>query len=152
MKALIYLGSVLLTFATMSNSSCRKDSIESLRTISFNRDFELSLNDSVIVQGEEKELGITLARLDDSRCPEGVQCVWAGNASVTIQLTGTDGMSGRAELCIGDCPVHSNASETASIKLGSHNYLVKLKDVKPYPKTGEQKSQKIAVLTISKYY
>ncbi len=34
----------------------------------------------------EENLTITLIRVNDSRCPAGAKCVWAGQASVTLQV------------------------------------------------------------------
>ena len=50
-----------------------------------NQEFEIKLGDTVWIQDE-------LLRIDfqgvaeDSRCPEGVACVWAGNAKVVLRV------------------------------------------------------------------
>lgn len=49
---------------------------------------------------------LTFFDVSDSRCPEGVQCIWAGNATVELALdgVGTDGkISKRVKMCLGDC-------------------------------------------------
>jgi hypothetical protein len=33
-------------------------------------------------------LVVALTVLDDSRCPKGVQCIWAGEISATFELSG----------------------------------------------------------------
>ncbi|AZI34194.1 hypothetical protein [Kaistella carnis] len=39
---------------------------------------------------KEYDMNVTFKRLvEDSRCPKGVQCVWAGNATAEIELMGT---------------------------------------------------------------
>jgi len=36
--------------------------------------------------------------LEDSRCPEGVQCIWAGNARIRLKLSGGRGRVANVEL------------------------------------------------------
>ena len=39
---------------------------------------------------KEYDMNVTFKRMvDDSRCPKGVQCVWAGNATAEIEFMGT---------------------------------------------------------------
>jgi hypothetical protein len=65
---------------------------------------------------------------DDSRCPQGVTCVWAGNAEVVLKVKAAKG-------------------ETATIKLNTNinpkeasyqGYLIKLARLTPYPKKDEK--------------
>ena len=79
---------------------------------------------------------------DDSRCPQGVDCIWSGNAEVVLKVAGMKG-------------------ETATIKLNTnlnpkeadyHGYTIKLARLSPYPKKDEkiESDQYEAVLLISK--
>lgn len=82
-----------------------------------------------------------LEMLEDSRCPTGVNCIWAGNAKVKVRL--------------------SKKGETAKIvELDTMNieksivfagYEIKLAGVTPYPKSGVEtkKSDYKLVLSIS---
>lgn len=67
---------------------------------------------------------ITFKNLDaDSRCPEGVECVWAGNAKITISVSGSD-MSLNTNL------------EPKTVSYAG--YLIELISVDPYPKASQQ--------------
>ena len=49
---------------------------------------------------------LTFFEVTDSRCPKGVQCIWAGNATVDLALEGV-GTEGKIlkhiNMCLGDC-------------------------------------------------
>ncbi|HEX7243012.1 MAG TPA: hypothetical protein VF263_22175 [Longimicrobiaceae bacterium] len=58
----------------------------SQRTVQLNQPFELRVGETVAVSGEP--LTVKLESVpSDSRCPTGVNCVWAGNAVVRVTLS-----------------------------------------------------------------
>lgn len=82
-----------------------------------------------------------LSVLNDSRCPIGVQCVWAGNAEIELELTGS-------------------VIESVGLNTGSQfprtytfeGYTVTLQDLKPQPSSGQtvDEASYIAVLSVDK--
>lgn len=72
--------------------------------------------------------------LDDSRCPKGVQCVWAGRAVAGITFSQNGEMQNGA-LVLGD-PAGTNYSNTATFG----DFTVTLNQVNPHP-VAEQKIQ-----------
>lgn len=89
--------------------------------VSLDQPFELRVGRSATVAGE----GLTVsfqAVPSDSRCPTGVQCVWAGNAVVQVVLS-KDGKAFGAEL-------NTNLEPTSVDYL---NYNVALVSLAPYP-------------------
>ena len=62
--------------------------------------------------------------VEDSRCPEGTNCIWAGNAKVKIQVGKTGGEMKTFEL-------NSN-SEPKSVSF--EGYEIKLTGLEPHPK------------------
>lgn len=61
--------------------------------------------------------------LEDSRCPEGANCIWAGRARINVTIEAKDANSMTVEL--------STDGDTQSIKVGNHRvHLVK---VEPRP-------------------
>ncbi len=58
---------------------------------------------------------------EDSRCPTGVQCVWAGDAAVHLKITGVEAR---------DCTLHTTL-DPRSIVL--KRVSIALKRVSPYP-------------------
>jgi hypothetical protein len=89
--------------------------------VTLGQPFELRVGRSATVAGE----GLTVsfqAVPSDSRCPTGVQCVWAGNAVVQVVLS-KDGKAFGAEL-------NTNQEPTSVDYL---NYNVALVSLAPYP-------------------
>lgn len=82
------------------------------------------------------------AVVDDSRCPQGVDCIWSGNAEVVLKVTTTDGKSATVKL-----NTNLNPKE-----VDFHGYKIKLGRLSPYPIKDEkiEPSQYEAILIISK--
>ncbi|MDQ3006215.1 MAG: hypothetical protein M3R47_12650 [Chloroflexota bacterium] len=59
----------------------------------------------------------------DSRCPQGVVCVWAGNAEVILEVS-------KIEIAL------NTALDPNEKVVGDYN--IQLRDVIPYPKAGEE--------------
>jgi hypothetical protein len=82
---------------------------------------------------------LTFFEVDDSRCPEGVQCIWAGNASIDLLLEGvsTEGKLNRhVKMCFGTC---SNFQpDTLEEDFAGEKYQFILKAVKPALKSDVQ--------------
>lgn len=85
---------------------------------------------------------LTFAEVADSRCPEDVQCVRAGEVIVTLQ-TRTDSKANESQtvqMCLGDCiSTHPKGgfrqADTARISLDGNKYRLILTEVNPYPNT-----------------
>ncbi len=83
----------------------------------------------VLKAGESAVLRDTKVRvrfesvLEDSRCPEGEQCVWAGNARVLLQIAPDGGT---------ETPVELNTNKGAR-EATVQNLHVTLAKVEPYP-------------------
>ena len=92
-------------------------------------------NQIVIKCGQEtvidgKEMSIKfVATLEDSRCPEGVQCVWEGNACIklTVKTPGEKPLS-----------IELNTNDRFAVEAKYLDYTITLIDLKPYPKAAEQ--------------
>jgi hypothetical protein len=69
---------------------------------------------------------------EDSRCPKGVNCIWAGNARVLLQVGKPTGAQAKLEL-------NTNPREATDGAAGGGygQYQIKLVEVAPYPVTGQ---------------
>ncbi len=84
--------------------------------------FDLKLGQQATVQDEG--LTIKFKTVDnDSRCPEGAECVWPGNAKVTIVVSQTD-----ITLNTNSGPKQATYS----------NYTLRLITLSPYPKLNQK--------------
>jgi hypothetical protein len=68
----------------------------------------------------------------DSRCPRGVDCVWAGNAEVLIEV-GSKGGRGKMILRL-----NTNASQERAAEDKYLGYTVRLLELTPYPREGRK--------------
>jgi hypothetical protein len=76
----------------------------------------------------------------DSRCPTGVQCIWAGRADVVLSLaTGVETQAVKTQtvtLASGDM------SQGGAGEATFEGYTVRLENVEPYPQEGKVIEQK----------
>jgi hypothetical protein len=80
--------------------------------------------------------------IDDSRCPKGVTCVWAGNGKISVKLSKA-----------GHSPALIELNTTLEPKKGSYlDYEITLINLQPYPESNKTLSKKsyAAVLLIRK--
>jgi hypothetical protein len=79
---------------------------------------------------------------EDSRCPEGVQCVWAGNARVAVRFSRAGGKLLTIEL--------NTASDPREVTY--MNYTIKLTNLAPRPVAEGQPKPRdyVATFTVSK--
>ena len=58
--------------------------IKSNKEVELNDTFKLKIHESVSIKNEN--LKITLVSVSDSRCPEGVQCIWQGEINYKVKV------------------------------------------------------------------
>ncbi|MDB5241458.1 MAG: hypothetical protein JWP57_2083 [Spirosoma sp.] len=95
------------------------------------------------------EVVVRVDSIQDSRCPTGATCIWAGQARVTLLLSkNTDSTTVR--LVLGPNVNQDNATrlDSASILLNSERFSVVLRDVTPYPSVPPQNQTQTAVVQI----
>ena len=90
----------------------------------FGRPFEIKAAETVAIQG----LRITFEGVsEDSRCPTGTQCVWAGDAAATLTLE-------RPPAAAEQRTLHTNGRFERQTAFD--NFVIRLEDVRPYPREG----------------
>jgi hypothetical protein len=109
--------------------------------IGLGKEFELKIDQKAVVEGE----GLTIvfeSVLDDSRCPKGVDCIWSGNAKISIISSKTKQSPTKIELNTDDGPKSSSYMD----------YEIKLVALKPNrkPDVPLQRDEYRALLIISK--
>jgi hypothetical protein len=113
MKTLLFSTLLLtLVFGTVLTANAQKTQ---QATVTVNQQKKFS----------RSKLTIKFVSVEDSRCPQDVNCVWAGNAKVTIKVTNRKGESKNFEL--------NTNLQPQSVKFD--NYEIKLGEVAPYPKS-----------------
>jgi hypothetical protein len=109
------------------------------KKVALNQEFEIKVGETVSVEGLKISFG-TVA--EDSRCPEGVKCVWAGNAKVILKLSKGRRRASQINLNTGIEPKHNLY----------YGYDIKLVKLNPYPKMNERikGSDYVATLVVSR--
>jgi hypothetical protein len=67
------------------------------REVKMNQEFTLGVNQQVFVNTEGLIIEF-VSVLEDSRCPVGVNCIWAGNAKIRIKVSNSNKESKAFEL------------------------------------------------------
>jgi hypothetical protein len=110
----------------------------------FGEKTELATNDKVWFGSDTiNGLKTVVTQIADSRCPENVTCVWAGEAIVKLKFNNyTDSTSVNIK--------KKGAIDTVNFSLSSKAYQAILYSVNPYPNTEKPNVPKKALLTIIK--
>ena len=109
--------------------------------VKLGEEFKLGVGKSAAVKGEGLEIEF-VSVVEDSRCPQGVDCIWEGNAKVRLRLKRRGRPPAEIELNTNVEPRHAAA-------LG---YDVRLTNLSPYPKGSEAVDKKsyVAALKVHK--
>ncbi|WP_346856361.1 hypothetical protein [uncultured Draconibacterium sp.] len=113
MRATFIFSSVLLIFLL----SCKKEDDNFIK-FTMGKEAEFQFNQDYT--SSDGSLRFTLSEINDSRCPTGAMCVWAGEVAVTIEIT-----KPVADTIILTLP------DDVSATSGKYNF--KLLEVSPYP-------------------
>jgi hypothetical protein len=124
--------SILFLFLTgWMQQSCE------IKEVTVSKEFKLKAGEVA----EVSDAGIKISLngvLEDSRCPTGVQCAWAGNGRVSVKLS-----KGKGE------PVSVELNTYAGPKSSRfEGYDVRLMRLDPYPKDGAQTRKDAYVVTL----
>ncbi|MBC5993418.1 hypothetical protein [Pontibacter cellulosilyticus] len=92
---------------------------------------------------------IKVASINDSRCPTGVSCMWAGKADVALSLGTKNGETVNLNLCLGQCANKTfNETDSSTITLDGIKYKLVLLQINPYPTTENATQQKTVVVKV----
>jgi hypothetical protein len=109
--------------------------------IRLGQEFELKINQEAAIEGEGLSV-VFESVLEDSRCPEGVDCIWSGNAKIRIRSSKQKHAPAPVEL-------NTDVGPKSSTYL---DYEIKLVALKPRPKAEKpvQPNEYKAALIITK--
>ncbi|PKV63156.1 hypothetical protein [Pontibacter ramchanderi] len=121
--------------------------------LKFGQEALLSQFGQITLYGEEvpRRLIVSLKNIEDSRCPTDVNCVTAGNATVALRASNSQGINENITLCIGDCGTDgARETHTVEAEVGEVNYKFTLRGVKPYPGEAHEGEVQKAQLVVEK--
>jgi hypothetical protein len=127
-----YMGrrlAILLISGLVVSCAPARASQDSGRPRTPSQSHEIVLAHTQVGRIDRTALVITFEAIaEDSRCPTGVDCIWAGDVSVTLRLESREAAAERVTL-------HLNTSAREALH-GDHR--VTLVAVAPHPKAGEK--------------
>ena len=105
--------------------------------VRLNKEFAVRLGQSATVRGAGLRAEF-VSVLEDSRCPKGVDCIWAGNGKISLRLA----KAGRAPATV---ELNTDLEPKSASYLEYEVVLVKLA---PYPQADEPAGRKRYVATL----
>lgn len=122
--------------ATFAFFSCENEE-EGLNYFDLGIECEFEINEEYL--STDEHLQFSIFEINDSRCPNGVMCIWAGEVSVNIAI---------AKPAIDTITLGTNGISTAK----SNTYEFQIIDVSPYPDIQKQiaKEDYIFLLKVTK--
>ncbi len=121
-------------------SSC-SDNTVSVNNVSLNSDFRIKYGQSVYIPDENLFIAFQDV-VEESRCPEGMECFWQGTAKIKLFIRqGNETLSDTVETYL--------PQSIVSIGLKNNSYLFNVKDVQPYPKHNVKVDISNYVLTLN---
>lgn len=89
-------------------------------------------NDGIKIEFEEV--------LEDSRCPVNVQCVWAGQARVKVNVSSVDMPEESLDLIVG--------KKEKDVLCVADGYVLKAMNLNPYPDTTNEENKKYVLFIL----
>ncbi|MBC3540786.1 hypothetical protein ACFSC6_21860 [Rufibacter sediminis] len=84
-----------------------------------------------------EQLTLTLQKVEDTRCPKDVRCIWAGVAVAQVRLEDSAGASVAQTLSVG---------KMVNVPLGAKKYGLTLREITPYPQVSDLNPEEKAAL------
>jgi hypothetical protein len=110
-------------------------------TASLGQAFDIKVGQETTIFSQQLTVKF-LSVSEDSRCPQGTNCIWEGNGKVNIELTPT-----------GQPPYVVELNTATSLKSEATylSYKISLLDLQPYPSAGStiQQSEYIATVRVT---
>ena len=117
MKLYVFVAIFLVTFASSVGQPREK-------LIVLEQEFKLKIGESAKSKPDGLEVEFHSVA-EDSRCPRGVNCVWAGNAKILLKVKKDAGKPADVEL-------NTNINPKTSRYL---EYELRLRELRPYPES-----------------
>lgn len=117
-------------------SACKTATVPATPALDGSQPFELVMQKAATVPASGGSVSFTLTEVQDSRCPSGTQCIWAGYAAVAVQLTDATATPQTARITLLNNYLPAYARDSVSVILNQKAYWLRLLEVSPYPGTG----------------
>jgi len=107
-------------------TACSKETAEPQANLGAN--IEASYSKAVVLQ---EGVTVKVTKIEDSRCPKNVVCVWAGMVKVYFTVT-ENNVTKEASV---ELYADKTKEPKATVELNGTTYLIEVTEVSPYPAT-----------------
>jgi len=132
MKALFHIK-YLLVFILFSAFGCEETILDQGFTIGREANFQVNQ----LYTSADGQYTLKITEVSDSRCPEGVVCVWSGEVSIKGEFTDSGKKS--------SFEVHSVVNQQ---NVQPDGFTLQIVDAKPYPKYGTESKPEDLIVTL----
>jgi hypothetical protein len=130
------MKNIVILLLTLTLISCKKYDL----TKDIGEEITICFEEKGTIKDNENQVELKFIHLvEDSRCPEGVQCIWAGRAVVEIRINSTDIIT----LAIGDLTGATNTPYVNFVEY--NNYKITLLEVTYNKKKHQGKEEKYQI-------
>jgi hypothetical protein len=128
-----------LSLLTLLLLACLSPATITFQEATLDKEFKIKINSHAVIQNESIKITFNKV-LEDSRCPEGARCAWAGNARVSLTVAkNSDQKTFELDSYEGKTFVEYQGCE------------IKFIDLSPYPNTNKPaKGDPVVTLLVSK--
>lgn len=142
---MIYLKRVfLILFYIVILNGCNHDEPAVVRIDNW---FAVRLGEKVkIIDDRNHVLFVSLVEIDESRCPSDAFCIQPGRVLTKLVIEDSRNSQFSTLLCLGDCS--PSITQMRSFVLYNIEYTLILREVNPYPETGNPDNVKTAVVKL----
>ncbi len=123
----------LLTLFLFAGLACEEIVLDPVFTVGKESTFRIN----TIYPSTDHKYTVQIKEIGDSRCPQGVACLWSGELSIKGELTADNHTSA--------FEIHSVAEK---LNLMPEGFTIKIVDAQPYPKNGIETKPEDLVVTL----
>ncbi len=129
-----FLLKYLLFFLLFAGTGCQKIIVED-QALEIGKTATIHLNQ--LYFSADKQYSLMLTEANDSRCPTGVECIWAGEVSLKGEWTAGSNKT--------NFELHTLLK---NMQVQPEGYTIEITDVKPYPVYGSPSKTEDLVVTL----
>jgi hypothetical protein len=123
----------LFVFFLLAGMGCEETVIDPAFTVGKESSFHINQ----VYTSTDRQYALQIKEISDSRCPEGVMCIWSGEVTVKGEWTANKNKFA--------FEVHSVVNQENKVPDG---FTIKIIDAKPYPKYGTETISEDLVVTL----
>lgn len=152
MKRTTLLLSLLVAFASCQKNAPTPTPLEVVGA-EFDQDFVLAYQQTARLPGLDRPaVRVTVEDIEDSRCPQGMNCFLAGVAGAHVRVVGRESGDQRVHVQLRDFGGTQNVTDSAGVRANGARYVLYIRRLEPGPTTTwAKKEEQRVTLRLSRH-